>query len=123
MTGMVKEEILTRQAEIGLSIENGCLVFNPLLLDPEELLTAPTPIDYLDIAGQSLHLELAAGSLAVTFCQVPVILQTAGQWRIEVYFVDGTIEKIEGNVLDSVNTRHIFSRNGKVRHLLVSFKS
>ena len=35
MTGMVKEEILTRQMELGFSIENGHLVFDFLLLDRE----------------------------------------------------------------------------------------
>ena len=38
MTGSVKEEILTRQAELGMSIENGNLVFDFLLFDRNEFL-------------------------------------------------------------------------------------
>ena len=40
MTGLVKEEILVRQAELGLSIENGNLAFDFLLLDRREFLSA-----------------------------------------------------------------------------------
>lgn len=122
MTGGVKEEILTRLAEVGLSIENGCLVFNPLLFDPNELLSAPTTFDYLDVAGQRQRLELPAGCMAVTLCQTPVILQAAGKRRITVYFADGTVAQTEGSVLDSVSSRHLFSRDGKVHHLLVSWE-
>jgi len=122
MTGLVKEEILARQAEVGLSIENGCLFFNPLLLNPNELLSAPASFDYLDVAGQRQRLELPASSLAVTFCQTPVILQAAGERRITVHFTDGTIAQTEGAVLDSVSSRHLFSRDGKVHHLMVSWE-
>jgi hypothetical protein len=38
MTGMVKEEILTRQMELGFSIEHGCNVFDFTLLDRDEFL-------------------------------------------------------------------------------------
>ena len=37
MTGVVKEEIIARQAEVGLVIENGRLTFNSFFIDPKEL--------------------------------------------------------------------------------------
>src|SRR5512147_460941 len=45
MTGMVKEEILTRQMELGFSIKDGKIVFDFLMLDSNEFLTEPTEFD------------------------------------------------------------------------------
>ena len=44
MTGQVKEEILTRQAELGLRIQDGRLTFDPFLLNPDELLARRPPL-------------------------------------------------------------------------------
>ena len=48
MTGMVKEEIITRQVELGLSIENGNLGFDFLLLDRREFLSCSFGIFLLE---------------------------------------------------------------------------
>jgi hypothetical protein len=37
MTGQVKEEILTRWGELGLRVKDGCVHFNPVLLDEQEI--------------------------------------------------------------------------------------
>lgn len=119
MTGSVKEEILARQAEVGLIIEGGCLTFNSLLFDPKELLTTPGYYDYLDVNRRQQRIDLAAGCLAYTVCEVPVVIQLAASSSLEVHMTDGTIQKINGNRLDAVNSRHIFQRNGIVHHLMV----
>jgi hypothetical protein len=122
MTGMVKEVILTRQAELGLSVENGRLVFDMLLLDPQELLTTPAVFSYLDVEGRHQSIELKPGSLAYSICQTPVVLKAGKSNSIEVHRSDGTLQYIEGNTLDDVNSRHIFLRDGRVHHLAVSFR-
>ena len=61
MTGQVKEEILTRFGELGLRVEGGAITFDPVLLRPEEFLTAPAPFDYIDLAGRPRTLPLPAG--------------------------------------------------------------
>ena len=119
MTGSVKEEILTRQAELGWAIENGCLTFSGLLLDPKELLSKPASYNYLDVTGTKQNLELAAGCLVYTICQVPVIAQLAIEPGIEVHLTDGTILKIDGKQLDAVDSHHIFQRDGIMHHLVV----
>ena len=121
MTGSVKEEILARQAELGWAIENGCLSFSALLLDPTELLSKSASYNYLDLNGRAQNLDLPAGSLAYTICQVPVIAHLAEEPGIEVHLKDGTILTIDGNQLDSVNSRHIFRRDAIVHHLVVRF--
>ncbi|HEX7434478.1 MAG TPA: hypothetical protein VF326_12560 [Anaerolineaceae bacterium] len=120
MTGLVKEEILTRQTELGLSIENGNLAFDFLLLDRHEFLDASSVFTYWDVDGQTQHIELKAGSLAYSICQVPVILQTSNEATIQVHLTDGSTQHIEGHGLDSVNSRHIFQRDGVIHHLVVS---
>jgi len=119
MTGMVKEEILIRQAELGFSIENGNLEFDFLLLDRKEFLADSKVCSYWSIDGQQQAMELQAGSIAYSICQVPVILQASNETYIQVYLTDGSTQQIEGHVLDSVNSKHIFQRDGIVHHLNV----
>ena len=121
MTGMVKEEILTRQAELGLTIQAGKLVFDNLLVDPGELLTAPADFPYLDVNGQEQVIALHVGSLAYTFCQTPIVLETSTHWSLTVALENGKIQEVEGNTLDESNSRHIFLRDGQVKWLRVSF--
>jgi hypothetical protein len=119
MTGMVKEEILTRQMELGFSIENGCLVFNFLLLNRDEFLVGQTEFAYLNVHGRPEKMELPAGSVAYTVCQVPILLQISDELCIEVHFSDSSTQQINGFVLDSVNSQHIFQRDDVVHHLVV----
>jgi hypothetical protein len=120
MTGAVKEEILTRQAELGFSIENGCLAFDFLLLDKKEFLAEPSVFAYWGVDGQQHQIELQAGCLAYSICQVPVILQASNEEWITIHLTDGRTRKIEGHVLDSANSQHIFQRDGEIHHLVVS---
>jgi hypothetical protein len=121
MTGMVKEEILTRQRELGCSIENGQLVFDFLLLDTNEFLAEPTEFDYRDLDGEPVQIRLPADSIAYSICQVPVTLrvQVSDKPCIEVHLSDGSVHRIDGHILDITNSRHIFQRDGTVRHLVV----
>jgi hypothetical protein len=119
MTGMVKEEILTRQFELGFSIENGNLLFDFRLLDRKEFLADSKEFSYWDLDGQQQKLELQAGTMAYSICQVPVILQVANETCIKVHLTDGNVQRIEGHALDPANSRHIFQRDGVVHHLNV----
>jgi hypothetical protein len=119
MTGMVKEEILTRQRELGFSIENGHLAFDLLLLDRNEFLAESSKFDYWSVAGQREQMELPADSIAYTICQVPIIIQASNEMCINVYRTDGGIERVDGNILDPENSQHILQRDGSVHHLAV----
>lgn len=121
MTGLVKEEILTRQAELGLMIENGRLAFDMLLFDRQELLDAPSLFSYVDVEGRQAQIPLKAGSLAYSVCQTPVILEASGKKSIAVHFSDGSIHHIAGYVLDAQTSQHIFLRDGVLHHLTLSF--
>ncbi len=119
MTGMVKEEILTRMAEMGLYIEQGKLIFDLVLVSTFELLATPSTFRYLDVNGQEQHIDLPTGSLAYTFCQTPIVLERSDEDRIVVKWFDKDVQVIAGNVLDSSLSSHIFQRDGAVRQLTV----
>jgi hypothetical protein len=122
MTGMVKETILARQAELGLTVVDGRLVFDRWLLDPQELLSAPAVFTYLGVDEKIRQIELTAGSLAYTICQTPVVVKIADEPAITVHLSDGTEKHIQGNILDEATNRHIFLRNGYVTEMVVSYQ-
>ncbi len=119
MTGMVKEEILTRLAELGLVVEQGKIGFNPLLIRTEELLTEPSIFRYINVAGQNRELALEVQSLAYTFCQVPIVLRASKEAQIIVKLNDQNDLIIPGNTLDCAMSQHIFLRDGIVQQLTV----
>ncbi len=121
MTGMVKEEILTRQAEVGCQVQNGQLVFDPFLVDAEELLSSPIHFTYMDVAGEQQTLYLPAGTLTSFVCQTPVIVQFGKRDEIEIFYDDETCRKLAGLRLDVETSRKIFWRDGAVNHLMVTF--
>ena len=120
MTGLVKEEILTRQAELGFFIEKGRIAFDLTMLHKDEFLADTELFHYWDVDGVPQQMELQAGSIAYTICQIPVILQNSSDASIEVHMTGGTTLQIEGQVLDVENSRHILQRNGAVKYLIVS---
>ncbi len=120
MTGMVKEEVLARFAELGVVIADGRLGFDLLLLDQAEFLQAPETAAFINVHGQSIPLELPAGTLAYSICQVPVILKSSSTESIAVFRRDGSVQNIDGHWLDAENSQHIFCRDGIVHHLEVN---
>jgi len=121
MTGAVKEEILSRQAELGLIVQDGRLVFDLCLLEADELLPNPLTFSWVDVTGQPQTFDLPPGSLGYTICQVPVILQKSSEDCIKISFCDGGQQTIPGYVLDVENSQHIFKRDGALHHLEVCF--
>jgi hypothetical protein len=106
--------------ELGFSIENGCIVFDFLLLNRNEFLTSSGGFFYRNVKGDQERMDLPAGSLAYTICQVPILLQASDEPCIKVYLCDGGIQQINGYILNSVNSMHIFQRDHIVHHLVVS---
>ncbi len=123
MTGQVKEEILTRWGELGITFEKGLLYFYPTLLRQDELLSDLEEFKYVNIAGEAQTLALSPGSLAFTFCQVPVIYQRGSDSQIVVVFENDHSQELPGMHLDAGTTQHILQRDGQIRsvHVTVSF--
>jgi hypothetical protein len=120
MTGQVKEEILTRLGELGVSVSEGMINFEPTLLRVDELLPAPGEFSYLDVQGEWQTIPVPANSLAFTFCQVPVIYTSGAEVGIAISFAGDQVETHEGTRLDLDLSQHIFARDGHVQSLLVT---
>lgn len=120
MTGQVKEEILTRFGELGVSIRQGALCFAPTLLKEDEFLCAPQTFRYVDVAQHPGSLSLPPYSLAFTVCQTPVIYIHGDEAKLEVTFSDGRTTTVTGNCLDVATSKSIFARDGWVKTLTVT---
>ncbi|MBK9121565.1 MAG: hypothetical protein IPM16_00390 [Chloroflexi bacterium] len=119
MTGAVKEEILTRLGELGIVVEDGQIVFDPVLLRDTERLQAPSVLHYRDVTDAEQHAEIPAGAYAFTFCRVPVVVQLADRRKIIADLADGTQEVVDGRTLGPALSASIFAHEGRVRRLTV----
>lgn len=122
MTGLVKEEIIARLGELALTVEDGCLIFNPILFDQRELLSNPATFEFIDVSGSHNKLDVPENSMAYTFCQTPIVLQVEEKAEIQIHNSDGHRIAIEGNKLDQTTTQHIFQRDGTIREITVKLK-
>ena len=123
LTGQVKEDILCRFGELGVSVQAGCIHFTPRLLRRQEFLPAPAAFTYLDVAGSVRTLRLAAGSLAFTYCQVPVVYRLAPEPFLTVTLADGRKQRQEARRLDAEDSRAIFERRGRVAAIVCGLSS
>jgi hypothetical protein len=114
MTGQVKEEVLTRLGELGLRVEDGRIVFRPVLLRASEWRTTPGTFEYVDVRGEDATVDLLAGSLAFTFCQVPVVCRAAEALSVRVVQADGTAVDCPDGVIPAELSARIFERTGVV---------
>lgn len=119
MTGTVKEEILTRQAEVGFQVSEGRLLFDRFFMDTAELLSTPGTITYNNTIGEQKTLSVPAGSLIFFVCQTPVIVRLGKHEEIEIHYANGETHILNGCCLDEENSRHIFWRDGVISHLVV----
>jgi hypothetical protein len=117
MTGEVKEEILTRLGELGVRVREGRLQFRPLLLRRSEFLRTREVFEPFDVAGERLSVELPPGTLAFTYCQVPVVYHLSRKPRIELTGADGEVRSVAGDTLDREASASIFERTGRIRRV------
>ena len=115
MTGAVKEGILLRWGELGLQVEDGCLRFAPVLLDPAEFLAAARP--WLPL-GQGGRLE--EGMLGFTYCGAPVVyrLDDSAPWTRAVLTDGQEVAGVDG--LDRDTSRALFARTGAIARIDVA---
>ncbi len=123
MTGSVKEEILARLGELGISADAGRLSFAPSLLSKKEFLSEPALFTYFDVVGQQKNLEIPAHSLAFTYCQVPVVYRHAESDSLQVEFSNGKTAHVGGLTLDENLSAMVFQRNGQIAKLVVNLQS
>ena len=118
MTGLVKEELLSRPLEVGVQIEDGQIRFESRFLRSSELLEQPESWQLYDVGLEMGAIQLEAGSLGMTLCQVPVVVSvTSRDPEIEVMLADGTVERHTGLRLDRPTSAKVFARSGEVKQI------
>ncbi|MGB5371129.1 MAG: hypothetical protein WBN18_11930, partial [Flavobacteriaceae bacterium] len=120
MTGQVKEDILTRMGELGVSIKDGRLGFGPGLLKKEEFLSQARDFEYIDVENETKSIALPPGSLGFTYCQIPVVYTLAKTNGVEVHHKDGPPLKTAELRLDRNTSTEIFLRSAKIIQINVS---
>ncbi|MEZ4772542.1 MAG: hypothetical protein R3D00_05105 [Bacteroidia bacterium] len=120
MTGQVKEDILSRFGELGAGVSNGKLYFRPNLLKRAEFLSEGRTFHYFNIEGKTQEIELAANSLAFTYCQVPVIYQMSEAAGLTIHFRDGKQISNREPELDANTSQSLFCRSGDILRIEVS---
>jgi hypothetical protein len=114
MTGQVKEEIITRFNELGISVRKGCFNFQPDLILPGEWLKEPALFYYYDHLGNKASLEVKRNQLAFTLCQVPVVYERSNTKFLRIIMHNN--EEVEYNgCIDRKTTMSILMRQGKVK--------
>ncbi|HSO68298.1 MAG TPA: hypothetical protein VLQ67_01545, partial [Arachnia sp.] len=92
------------------------------LLRSSEWTTAPATFAYRDVSGEERTVDLPEGSLAFTFCQVPVVYHRGTDTEtmvITAHLVDGTTEEHPGGRLSTDLSASVFRREGRVAALTV----
>ncbi|WNF36804.1 hypothetical protein RJD24_20805 [Bacillaceae bacterium IKA-2] len=122
MTGQVKEDFISRLAELGVKVEDGLVQFKPVLLAKSEFLKEKKvwSLPRNSNTAYAETIQLDENSLGFTFCAVPVIYYLEGKKKIIVCYKDGT-ESIFEDVdnLDRVTSQAIFNRDGKIDKIKV----
>ncbi|GAB4418707.1 MAG: hypothetical protein OHK0039_30420 [Bacteroidia bacterium] len=119
MTGQVKEDILSRFGELGVRVVDGCLHFRPALLRRSEFLTGERTFTYVGLGGAEQQLTLLAGSLAFTYCQVPVVYHLAETAALTVHRRDGSQHLHPEPALDVAESQSLFRRTGDLLRIEV----
>jgi hypothetical protein len=120
MTGQVKEQVLTRFGELGVEVVEGCVRFAPRLVSQDELVQAPTTTSFDTADGESVSIDLEPGSLAFSYCQVPVVYREGEAAAVELEHTDGRLEHVDGNQLDRTQSCALFERRGSYRRVTVT---
>lgn len=117
MTGLVKEELVARRGELGVRVIDGCLVFDPRLIDPAEWSTEASTWALPD--GRSV--EVPERALAFLFAGVPTVYRRdASEVGVRVLRFDGTTSHHGGRAgLTRGETDAVLRRDGTIARILV----
>ncbi len=125
MTGQVKEEVLTRFGELGVRIRDGIVHFDPGLLRAVEFSTKSYSFRYLDVRGDWQEIEVPAGALAFTWCQIPIVYRLVEKDApaLTLTYEYGMMEKLPALSLSESMSAELFLRSGHIRQIDVRLRA
>lgn len=119
MTGQVKEELITRLAELGVSVFDGCVSFSPGKVGEHEYHEISAVFRFFTLEGEAAEINLPPNALAFTLCQTPVVYVRDGRETLRLSLRDGSQTDVMGTMLDAVTSASIFQRTGEIRQITV----
>lgn len=119
LTGQVKEDVLNRWAELGVRVQNGRIIFNPLILDKAEFLEEKGSFTYFRNAEEPLHIEVHAGEIAFTYCGVLIRYRQSDQSAVHVTHSNGESTRIDELTLSKELSQKIFERSNDIKEVMV----
>jgi hypothetical protein len=120
MTGQVKEDIIARFGELGITVNEGKISFNPGLLRKTEFLETSEEFQYISAQNQKESIDLEVNSLAFTFCQVPFVYHLSDENSITITKTNGEILEFKGLEINALISNEIFNRTAIIKLVSVS---
>ena len=102
MTGQVKEDIINRFFELGVSVKDGCVTFAPQMLTEQDF--------------------QKDGTLRFTYCGVPITYIQHSNAEITIRTAEKDII-ITDNTLPYSYSEHLFARDGQVSAIIINLPS
>ncbi|HQB79325.1 MAG TPA: hypothetical protein PLJ52_13360, partial [Tenuifilaceae bacterium] len=96
MTGQVKEDIISRFHELGITVNGGCISINTWMLNADEFDATSVP------------------SITITYCSIPFSYVIDGKTGVTIHYSDGTISTQNGYTLPQDVSQQIFMRSGSI---------
>lgn len=122
MTGQVKEDILSRFGELGIFVNRGEIRIDPCLLRRSEFLQKEDDFNYINLSSEKKQIHLEAGSLAFTYCQVPIVYKISNENKLNIKKKDGSwINSSELNLNEQLS-KEVFGRTGEVVQMIVEIQ-
>ena len=115
LTGQVKEDLVARWGELGVRVRSGAVSFNPALLRKSEFCKSTAVLDWHDVSCTRQTMKLKPGTIAFTYCQVPVVYTQSKQPELRIH---GESTTARSNLeLTCKETESILRRTGEIRQL------
>jgi hypothetical protein len=119
LTGQVKEDIISRLAELGIQVKNGEIIFNTSLINHGEILLDDAVFEYFTLEGSLRKIQLKQKQLALTFCQVPIVYKESEEDKITIAYNNGDNVIIPGNRIGRELSALLFKRTGTIEQVEV----
>ena len=120
MTGQVKEDVISRFGELGITVKNGQIHFNNDLLNEDEFLSENSTFMFYNVNGEKVKIELSKNSIGFTYCQVPVVYIKSNTDKIIIHKGEEKLESESMNLSKEIS-RDIFWRRNVVSKIEVYF--
>lgn len=122
MTGQVKEDLLSRWFELGVEVNAGCIYFYPERVEQNEFIEGNLKQDDYFLKHFAMNKFEDNGTLAFSFCHIPIIYQQANSSKLMVNFSNGNVLESSEMSLSEKLSQSIFNRTGQVTRIKVMFQ-